>query len=760
MNLILKSSRSIALFATAVAFGATPTVQADLTKANNTFTLDLATSWTGGTLTPTSADVLIWDATVSGANNVSTAAPLNAAGLRILNPGGLVTLNSTVTNTITLGASGIDMSNATTNNLTLSGAGSILSDAQSWTVAAGRTLTVNNNLNTGSISTLTIGGDGNTTIGAVISTNANTTTINKNGNGTLTISGNQSSGTNRINNLALNSGTLAANHQNVMQGTVTAAGGTTLNSNVGNFLFLNLTATGSISINSGSTRYGSITAGANTLTFLTGTTKNRGASTFNGTTLDVRSGATFQTGDDQVNNTTSSSTITKIGAGTWTLQNGQLSATTGITINAGTLRNNNTNRIADTTAVTIDGSTAVYDLQTNTETVGTVSLKNGGSITGTSTGALTGSSFSLEGGSVSAILTGTGIAVTKTTSGTVTLSGINTYTGGTFVSAGTLALGGSGVIPDVSPVSLGAGILNAATVGTEAAGTLDVTAAATINLATGAKLAFTSGTATWAGSLNITGDFVSGSSLNFGSSSGLSAAQLAAITVNGVGGSFTLDGSGFLSSGGANTAPTITDIANLSVPSGSGTGALAFTIVDEDVNTVTPTGSSSNTTLVPNGNIVFGGSGANRTVTVTPVSGLTGTATITVTVTDAGNLTAQDTFTLTVTPNYLSWATVNGVTGGPNGDSDNDGVTNLVEYSLIDGGERGTLSGNTVTFTKRGAPYGSDVTYDIESSTTLTSWGTLAKPPVVETASSIAYTFTPGSPEKKFARLKVIVAAP
>ena len=31
-------------------------------------------------------------------------------------------------------------------------------------------------------------------------------------------------------------------------------------------------------------------------------------------------------------------------------------------------------------------------------------------------------------------------------------------------------------------------------------------------------------------------------------------------------------------------------------------------------------GSSSNTTLVPNGNIVFGGSGANRTVTVTPAA--------------------------------------------------------------------------------------------------------------------------------------------
>jgi hypothetical protein len=73
--------------------------------------------------------------------------------------------------------------------------------------------------------------------------------------------------------------------------------------------------------------------------------------------------------------------------------------------------------------------------------------------------------------------------------------------------------------------------------------------AATINLGTGDQLAFTSGTATWAGTLNITGAFVSGSSLNFGSSSGLSLAQLGAITLNGNPVTSTLDGSGFLLTG-------------------------------------------------------------------------------------------------------------------------------------------------------------------------------------------------------------------
>ena len=63
---------------------------------------------------------------------------------------------------------------------------------------------------------------------------------------------------------------------------------------------------------------------------------------------------------------------------------------------------------------------------------------------------------------------------------------------------------------------------------------------------------------------------------------------------------------------------------------------------------LTVTGTSSNQALVPNANIVFGGSGASRTVTVTPAANQNGTATITVTVSD-GALSASDTFLLTVT---------------------------------------------------------------------------------------------------------------
>jgi hypothetical protein len=71
-----------------------------------------------------------------------------------------------------------------------------------------------------------------------------------------------------------------------------------------------------------------------------------------------------------------------------------------------------------------------------------------------------------------------------------------------------------------------------------------------------------------------------------------------------------------------------------------------------------------------------------------------------------------------VKADYTFWAAnqTPPVTGSPSGDSNNDGVKNLIQYALINGGERGSLVGSFMTFTKRGAPYGSDITYAIETS--------------------------------------------
>ncbi len=100
-----------------------------------------------------------------------------------------------------------------------------------------------------------------------------------------------------------------------------------------------------------------------------------------------------------------------------------------------------------------------------------------------------------------------------------------------------------------------------------------------------------------------------------------------------------------------NDAPTISDIADRAIDANSNTGAVAFTIGDADGLTgLAVSGISSNSTLVPNANIVFAGTGASRTVTVTPAANQSGTATITVTVTDGAGLASSDSFLLTVKP--------------------------------------------------------------------------------------------------------------
>ena len=136
----------------------------------------------------------------------------------------------------------------------------------------------------------------------------------------------------------------------------------------------------------------------------------------------------------------------------------------------------------------------------------------------------------------------------------------------------------------------------------------------------------------------------------------------------------------------SNTAPTISGLSAQTIAANAATGALAVTIGDTETaaSALTLSATSSNTDLVPNANIVFGGSGANRTLTVTPAANQTGSSTITVTVSD-GSLTASSTFTLTVTPNFSSWISgypgVGGLTG-PADDPDADGLTNLLEYAL------------------------------------------------------------------------------
>lgn len=98
-----------------------------------------------------------------------------------------------------------------------------------------------------------------------------------------------------------------------------------------------------------------------------------------------------------------------------------------------------------------------------------------------------------------------------------------------------------------------------------------------------------------------------------------------------------------------NDAPTIANVADRTVTQGSSTGSIPVTIGDRETaaGSLTLTAQSSNPTLVPQSGLALSGSGANRTLNVTPASTQSGEAIITLTVSD-GALSASDTFRLTV----------------------------------------------------------------------------------------------------------------
>jgi gliding motility-associated-like protein len=100
-----------------------------------------------------------------------------------------------------------------------------------------------------------------------------------------------------------------------------------------------------------------------------------------------------------------------------------------------------------------------------------------------------------------------------------------------------------------------------------------------------------------------------------------------------------------------NDAPTITSINSQTIKEDTATPALPFTIGDAETpaTSLTVTGSSSDKKIVPDENIVFGGEGANRTVTITPAANQNGSVTITLTVGDL-NASKQMAFPLVITP--------------------------------------------------------------------------------------------------------------
>ena len=208
------------------------------------------------------------------------------------------------------------------------------------------------------------------------------------------------------------------------------------------------------------------------------------------------------------------------------------------TISAGTFRLGINNLINDASDVVVNGGT--LDMVGFSDTVASVSLQSG-SITGTGT-LTSNAAFDVRSGSVSAVLGGT-VGLNKTTAGTVGLTGANTYTGATAVSAGTLNVTGTGSIASTAVTVSGTGTLNID------AGALAAGAGVTVSddgiLGTSGTIDFAtlaledSSSVTGSGTLNLTGTYSQSGNTLLGAGVTVSAAGAKSLSGGTIAGTLT-----------------------------------------------------------------------------------------------------------------------------------------------------------------------------------------------------------------------------
>ncbi|MCC7486515.1 MAG: autotransporter-associated beta strand repeat-containing protein [Burkholderiales bacterium] len=284
--------------------------------------------------------------------------------------------------------------------------------------------------------------------------------------------------------------------------------------------------------------------------------------------------------------------LAKLGAGTLTL-NGASTYSGTTTVSAGTLALGTNNALPAASAVVVDG-TGTLAIGGFDQTLAGVQLV-AGAITG-SGGTLTSTSaYDLRSGTVGAVLAGA-VGLTKSTGGTVTLSGANSYTGATAVNAGVLNLqhanaagttAGGVSVADGAALELQGGIA----VGGEAL------AIAGSGVGGSGALRNVSGDNTWGATVTLTGG---------GATVRSDAGRLtlsAATAVSGAAQNLTLTGAGAGEIGGtiATTTGTVTK-------TGTGTFVLAA------ANTYTGGTAVSEGTLAVTANDALGGTAAGTTV--------------------------------------------------------------------------------------------------------------------------------------------------
>src|SRR5882724_7204651 len=424
----------------------------DRTWSGGTSVWATGTNWSGG-IAPGNTDNAVFSSTFS--NQPTLGATATVGGLWMTGSVGqnvtiggtfALTLNgNTINGTAGLG---ILVDNANAFTLTIN-APITLGAAQSWTNNSANLLTI------GAVSlttkALTVTGSGNTIISGIVSSSNANGTVTKSGNGTLTLSG-----------------------ANTFSGQLTVASGTLSIATINN-----VSATGTL----GNSALGVIMGSSGGVT---GTLEYSGATASSTKTFALALGGTGAFQVDAAGTTltlsgviSGSGGLQKTGAGTLTLS-GANTYTGTTTVNSGTLRIGVANTLPNTAVIvsgTGSGTTATLDLNGLSDTVlsltlggstatsaavvstGAGTLTLGGTVTydatnnplgatisgnlalgGTRTFSIGDSSNAANDLTVSAVVSGAGFGLTKTGAGTLTVSGLNTYTGQTLIQGGTLSV--------------------------------------------------------------------------------------------------------------------------------------------------------------------------------------------------------------------------------------------------------------------------------------------------------------------------------
>lgn len=506
------------------------------TLANN---ITLPTSFTvGGPGSLTLSGILSGSngVTLSGSGTVIFSGANTYTGATSINAGTLSLANVNATSNITLGiGTTLDI-----NNVSLSGV--------PLTLNSGTTLTGTGVASLGSDlvlpSSFTVGGAGSLTLSGVLS-GANG--ITKTGTGTLVLSGaNTYDGTTTI-----SAGTLRVTNATSLGSTV---GGTSITS--GAVLEVNNTNIGAeaLTINGSGISLSGALIGV-------GTSSYAGNITMGSSSSVASSGDLTLSG---VISGISTNILSKRGTGNVTLS-GANTYSGLTTVLTGTLTAANSNALGSTSAGTTIASGATLNI--NNVSIGNEPITLIGALTGSGTASLAGnvtisSTGNREVGgtgtlTLSGVISGATRPLTKTGTGTVILSGVNTYTGTTTINAGTLKInadsGLGGAPGSATPGSIVFG-----------GGTLETTGTFTLNANRGISLSTGGGTISTDPATTLTYNGIIAGAINL-----------------------TKAGSGTLILGGANTNTGSTTInagtlsisadANLGTAPGSATaGSLVF----------------------------------------------------------------------------------------------------------------------------------------------------------------------------------------